>query len=135
MRMKIIAAVLLAAALAGYYYQNSGQGSMISTPRTGPVVIPEVTGQAIIGKRVFDVKCSVCHGKNAAGTENGPSFINKIYRPGHHGDEAFQRAPVYGAKSHHWNFGDMPPLTGVTRGDIKNLLVYIRELQQANGIK
>ena len=57
-----------------------------------------------------------------------------IYEPSHHGDEAFQRAAAVGVRGHHWPFGDMPPVEGVTRGDVTMIIAYIRELQRANGI-
>jgi len=39
-----------------------------------------------------------------------------------------------GVRGHHWPFGDMPPVEGVTRGDVTMIIAYIRELQRANGI-
>jgi hypothetical protein len=37
-------------------------------------------------------------------------------------------------KAHHWPFGDMPPVAGVTQADVTLILAYIREVQVANGI-
>lgn len=104
-----------------------------------PIVIVELpeamSAAALQGEKYFEVKCSVCHGVNAAG-KNGiaPPLIHKIYEPSHHGDEAFYRAAQLGVQSHHWNFGNMPKITGITRADIKPIIAYIREVQQANGI-
>lgn len=101
------------------------------------VTLPdELSTKAKMGKRAFEAKCATCHGANGAG-QNGvaPPFINKIYEPAHHGDLAFVRAAKNGVQSHHWNFGNMPPVQGVTDGDVKNIATYIRELQRANGIK
>lgn len=90
---------------------------------------------AEVGKSMFDVKCASCHGDNAGGREGtAPPLVHKIYEPSHHGDESFQRAVSFGVKSHHWGFGDMPPVDGLTRGDVTQIVEYIRTLQRANGI-
>ena len=39
-----------------------------------------------------------------------------------------------GVRQHPWPFGNMPPVEGMTRGDMKPIIAYIRELQRANGI-
>lgn len=95
----------------------------------------ELSSNAVIGKRAFDAKCASCHGANAAG-QNGvaPPLVHKIYEPGHHSDEAFQRAAKSGVRAHHWQFGNMPPVSGLTRGDVQHIALYVRELQRANGI-
>lgn len=100
------------------------------------VIVPDMFSEnAQIGKRVFEAKCATCHGANAAG-QNGvaPPLVHKYYEPNHHGDEAFQRAAALGVRSHHWPFGDMPPVKGVTRSDVAMIIAYVRELQKANGI-
>ena len=104
----------------------------------GPIVAvqsPLMEGNAAIGKGIFDNACASCHGENAAGTNGlAPPLVHKIYEPSHHADEAFQRAASLGVKSHHWPFGDMPPVQGLTRGDVTMVVAYIRTLQRANGI-
>ena len=90
---------------------------------------------AIVGKLAYDTKCVTCHGTNAEGKDGlAPPLVHKIYEPSHHGDESFQRAVSLGVKAHHWRFGNMPPVEGLTRGDVKMIIAYIRELQRANGI-
>ena len=84
--------------------------------------------------RLYNANCARCHGKNGAGTNNGPPFIHKVYEQNHHSDVAFQRAARYGVRAHHWQFGNMPPIDGVNRRDVAKIITYIRELQQANGI-
>ena len=87
------------------------------------------------GKRSFEAKCATCHGVNAAGQDGvAPPLVHKIYEPSHHGDESFQRAVSMGVQAHHWRFGNMPPVEGLTRGDVKMIISYIRELQRSNGI-
>jgi cytochrome c len=96
---------------------------------------PELSGEAVVGKRIFEAKCAACHGANAAGrNEFGPPLVHKTYEPGHHSDEAFQRAALTGVTAHHWRFGNMPPVPDLTRGDVQYIARYVRELQRENGI-
>ena len=100
------------------------------------VVLPDsLSENAQIGKAAFEAKCASCHGTNAAGQDNvAPPIVHVIYEPSHHGDESFQRAAALGVQAHHWRFGNMPPVEGITRGDVSMIITYIRELQRANGI-
>ena len=100
------------------------------------VALPsELSETAEVGKRVFDTSCAACHGANAAG-QNGvaPPLVHKIYEPSHHSDAAFLLAAKNGVRAHHWNFGNMPPVEGLTDADVKMVAAYVRELQRANGI-
>jgi len=100
------------------------------------VILPDnFSDKADIGQVGFNAKCAACHGVNAAGKDGvAPPLVHKIYEPSHHGDESFQRAAALGVRAHHWPFGNMPAVEGVTRGDVKMITAYIRELQRANGI-
>ena len=100
------------------------------------VLVPETLSQnAQIGQLGYEAKCAACHGANAAGQDGvAPPLVHMIYEPSHHGDEAFQRAAELGVQGHHWPFGNMPAVEGVTRGDVTMIIAYIRELQRANGI-
>lgn len=49
-------------------------------------------------------------------------------------DLSFLMAAQRGVQAHHWRFGNMPPQEGVTQGDVKAIISYVRELQRANGI-
>jgi cytochrome c len=100
------------------------------------VILPETLSQnAQIGKLGFEAKCAACHGVNAAGQDGvAPPLVHKVYEPSHHGDESFQRAASLGVRAHHWPFGNMPAVEGLTRGDVKMIIAYIRELQRTNGI-
>ncbi|WP_146344799.1 c-type cytochrome [Phaeobacter marinintestinus] len=94
-----------------------------------------LTTSAQVGKTMFEAKCAACHGINAVGRNGAaPPLVHKIYEPSHHGNESFQRAVAMGVKSHHWRFGNMRPIEGLTRGDVTQIVAYIRELQRANGI-
>jgi len=95
----------------------------------------ELSKVAQIGKLAFQSNCLACHGENAVGQKGvAPPLVHKIYEPSHHGDESFQRAVAVGVRAHHWKFGNMPAVEGLTRGDVKAIIAYVRELQEANGI-
>ncbi len=139
MRMSILLLILAAAAVVGYFLLPDGRQAKIPTAATGEpmieVVVPELTGNARLGEKIFEAKCAVCHGRNAAGQKGiAPPLVHQIYRPGHHADAAFLLAPRNGVRAHHWTFGNMPPVPGVTDGDLKMVVAYIRALQRANGI-
>ncbi|SPH18256.1 hypothetical protein DEA8626_01788 [Defluviimonas aquaemixtae] len=61
--------------------------------------------------------------------------MHKIYEPSHHGDAAFLVAVRNGVRQHHWDFGNMLPVEGLTDGDVKYIVRYVRELQFENGIR
>lgn len=115
-------------------------GAMLRWPPAGSrssveVVVPaSFSSQARAGQHAFDANCARCHGKNGAGTDQGPPLVHEIYNPGHHADAAFFLAAQRGVFRHHWNFGDMPPQPQVTREQMADIVRYVRELQQANGI-
>ena len=100
------------------------------------VALPEeLSAEAQMGKRAYEAKCAECHGTDAAG-RNGvaPPLVHKIYEPGHHSDVAFVMAAKQGVRAHHWDFGNMPPVKGLTDADVKLIARYVRELQRENGI-
>ena len=98
------------------------------------IKLPEMTLRLDLGKANYDTYCAKCHGINTAGTDKGPTFLHRVYHPGHHGDAAFMIAPKQGARAHHWKFGDMKPVPGVTDAELKTIVDYVRALQMANGI-
>lgn len=113
--------------------------SLNDLPQGAPIVeiqFPEqLSSEATIGQRIFEASCADCHGVDATG-QNGvaPPLIHRTYEPSHHSDEAFQIAVRNGVRAHHWPFGDMPPVQGLTRADVQYIARYIREVQQENGI-
>ena len=52
----------------------------------------------------------------------------------HHGDMSFVIAAQNGVRAHHWKFGNMPAVKGVTQADVLNIVAYVRALQRENGI-
>jgi mono/diheme cytochrome c family protein len=87
------------------------------------------------GRGLFDMHCSSCHGPMALGTDLGPPLVHSVYRPAHHGDEAFQLAVSQGVRAHHWRFGDMPAVPGLTRRDVQHVIGYVRWLQRTAGVE
>jgi len=87
------------------------------------------------GETTFNANCSACHGKQAAGTDHGPPLVHKIYEPHHHGDQAFQLAAANGVRAHHWEFGNMPKVEGVTPQGVDQIVKYVRWLQRQAGIQ
>lgn len=93
------------------------------------------SAHSLPGMAVFDGNCAQCHGEGAIGSERGPPLVHAIYEPGHHGDAAFRRAIRLGSPQHHWQFGDMPPVEGLTESEIEEIVAYVRALQRAAGIE
>ena len=94
-----------------------------------------LSGAAQAGRVTFIENCAACHGTEAQGTAQGPPLIHRYYAPDHHADGAFYLAVSAGVTAHHWDFGDMPPQPQIHMNEVSNLVDYVRELQQANGIR
>lgn len=82
------------------------------------------------GQMLFDKNCSSCHGVDLNGSDIGPPLLHPYYKPSHHGDEAFYKAALNGARAHHWKFGDMPPVQGMTKEKLKSIVPYVRYFQK-----
>lgn len=127
--------LLVAASVVLLVFAFWRYGTNQSTARIEKIIVPTLTAEARAGEATFNENCAKCHGKNAAGTDRGPPLVHDIYNPGHHADAAFYLAVQRGVPRHHWRFGNMPPLPDVTRADVASIVIFIRELQVANGIK
>jgi mono/diheme cytochrome c family protein len=100
-------------------------------PFTGKSVPPEFA----TGETLFNTHCSICHGPSGVGTDQGPSFLWKVYAPSHHSDESFYLAVQQGVRAHHWLFGNMPALPHVTEDEVTQIIPYVRWLQQQAGVR
>jgi mono/diheme cytochrome c family protein len=87
------------------------------------------------GEGVFQQNCSHCHGIDLRGTGAGPPLLHPFYAPNHHADQAFYSAVRNGVKAHHWEFGDMPPVQGITDDEIAAVVAYVRATQESEGIE
>lgn len=109
---------------------NPGQGQKgLFLPPVG------FKSNAAQGEALYHDACAHCHGKQGMGSNSGPPLIHKIYEPSHHGDLAFYRAVNKGVQSHHWKFGNMPPVPGVTAEQTAHIVAYIRREQRKAGIR
>ncbi|MBG6145765.1 c-type cytochrome [Roseibium album] len=125
-------------AIGGYFLfgKQSGEPSGEQGQAMVEVVVPPLDGTTKLGERLFNESCASCHGANAAGQQGiAPPLVHKIYEPGHHADGAFYLAVKQGVRAHHWPFGDMPPVEGLTQKDVERIVAYVRLLQRANGIQ
>ena len=128
----VLAWVFLAGCSAGE--EDRYPAADASGDQTAPVVVPDLSDVALQGAELFTANCSECHGPSAGGSSQGPPLVHKIYEPGHHADFSFVRAVEVGSAQHHWNFGDMEPVPGLSDEDVDRIICYVRELQYANGI-
>jgi len=87
------------------------------------------------GRALYVKNCAACHGADLKGTPTGPSFLNDVYRPGHHADAAFLFAVRNGTPQHHWNFGPMLPVRGVSDRQVQAIVAYVRAQQAAAGLR
>ena len=141
MKRYILIFLCVIGALAGYRLLTAEGPELAGTEDAAgdaivAVTVPDaLSSNAQIGLSAFSAKCAACHGENAGGKEGlAPPLVHEIYEPSHHGDESFQRAAAVGVRQHHWPFGNMPPVDGITRGEVAMIIAYVRELQRANGI-
>lgn len=138
--MKIFVAIIGAGIVAAVGMQYLSSTPTKTSMDTGlalvEIKLPEtLSQQAEVGQMIFEAKCADCHGANAVGQGGvAPPLVHIIYEPNHHGDESFQRAVAMGVRAHHWRFGNMPAVDGLTRADVKAIITYVRELQRENGI-
>lgn len=121
------AAALAAAVLVGLMWKAPGEKSLVPDAGPGAAVAPD-------GAAAFAENCAKCHGEAGIGTDRGPPLVHQIYEPNHHADTSFFIAVRQGARSHHWPFGDMPPLPEVSDAEVFAIIAYIRAQQRAAGI-
>lgn len=138
----MVGGILIAGAAVIYLNlnQNPDIGAKLvapvdSTPMVAVKLPSKLSALAQVGETAFNENCSACHGPNASGLEGAaPPLVHKIYEPSHHGDVSFYLAVKNGVRAHHWRFGSMPPVEGLTQGDVEGIVAYVRELQRENGI-
>ena len=94
----------------------------------------EIAASARQGEELFNANCSACHGVGATGTDLGPPLVHRIYHPGHHPDFSIRNAVAQGVVQHHWPFGNMAPVAGLSSDEVENIICYIRQQQRASGV-
>lgn len=124
----MILAALLGTGLIVFVVMTVGsEGEGPTTDPADPAVIAE-------GQQLFLTNCAACHGVDLMGSNTGPPLLHPYYAPNHHSDEAFQQAVARGVVPHHWNFGPMDPIPGLTREEVAKIVAFVRSEQQAAGI-
>jgi len=146
MKWGAIVSAVIALIAGAWYIMQSANGSppadllqSAELPDDAIVLVSVPTSfseQEQTGQRAYEAVCADCHGANAQGRQGiAPPLVHKIYEPNHHGDMAFVLAAQNGVRAHHWKFGNMPPVKGVTQADVLNVVAYVRALQRENGIE
>jgi len=96
--------------------------------------IAEIPAEYAEGDRLYQRDCARCHGEDGLGSLSGPPLLHRIYQPTHHADAAFLLAVGTGVRAHHWGYGDMEALPGVSPEEVGQITSYIRWLQRGVGI-
>ena len=134
---KLSLVALAAAAIVGVvvWTQWLGGEPAHSDGAAVTITVPAFSAEAEAGQALFEENCMTCHGPHATGTDQGPPLVHRIYEPNHHADISFILAVRNGVRAHHWPFGNMAPVEGVSDEDTIKIIRYVRELQRANGIQ
>ncbi len=121
----------LAAALIVGGCRGETSPEATSTPGApATAVVVEAGGAAL-----YASNCARCHGADLNGTDEGPPFLHRVYEPSHHADASFFLAVQRGVRAHHWDFGDMPPVEGLSEADVAAIIAFVRAEQRAVGIE
>ncbi len=87
------------------------------------------------GETVYSQNCASCHGADLEGTDKGPSQLSVVYEPNHHSDDSYRSAIANGVPQHHWPFGDMPPVQGLSADEVEAVIGFIRSEQEQRGFQ
>lgn len=93
---------------------------------------PKLVGTGAV---LYAETCASCHGGDLRGTDEGPSHLSIVYEPNHHGDAAFVLAARRGVPQHHWRFGDMEPVAGLSDADLEAIIAFVRDQQRVHGFE
>ncbi len=87
------------------------------------------------GAGLYAASCAECHGADLTGTDRGPSHLSIVYEPSHHSDAAFALAVKNGVRAHHWDFGPMLPVEGLSKSDVEAIVAFVRNEQRREGFE
>ena len=127
---RILSAVLLGVGLAACAPDPPAEDAALAAT----VLATPIPQELEAGEIAFEMRCAACHGTRALGTDRGPPLVHIVYEPSHHSDLAFIMAVERGVRAHHWGFGDMPPIPGLDRAEVNEVIAYVRFLQRQVGI-
>ncbi|WP_108665340.1 c-type cytochrome [Euzebya rosea] len=102
------------------------------TPET--VADDVAAGDVAAGETLYQANCAQCHGADLQGTDQGPPHLDAVYLPNHHGEFSFRAAVQNGVQPHHWQFGPMPPIDGLSEQDVTDIIAFVRAEQQLAGL-
>lgn len=128
-RVNLPAAILLFGALSSIPVAHAQEAEQETA--APPEGMPFSHGR---GYELFQDNCAQCHGADLGGTDQGPPLLHGYYKPGHHSDAAFYRAIEAGSPQHHWNFGNMEPVEGVSSKQAEVIVEYVRWHQREAGL-
>ncbi len=99
--------------------------------------LPAIGYQASVvdGEARYQEVCARCHGSGLGGAPEGPPLLDQTYAPSHHADLTFYHAVKNGVRQHHWRYGDMPMLSGITAEQVGDIVAFVRREQQQAGIR
>ena len=86
------------------------------------------------GLVAFAGECVGCHGRLAEGTERAPNLIDRDFGPGVRSDAQLRRAVFEGLPGRR-GYGAMPPFPDLPEHRLERMIIFVRELQRANGIR
>jgi mono/diheme cytochrome c family protein len=125
---------LIFLALVSLAMAACGSGSDPDTME-GPEIPVQDADLVATGEPLYQANCASCHGTDLRGTDQGPPHLSIVYAPDHHGDQAFVLATKFGVQAHHWPYGPMQPVEGLSDDDITAIIAYVRESQRLNGFE
>lgn len=100
--------------------------------------VNETDGTAVAGTdgaSLYAQTCAACHGADLRGTGIGPSHLSVVYAADHHPDDSFRRAVRDGVPAHHWEFGDMPAVNGLSDEQVDAIIAFVRITQSEQGFE
>ncbi len=125
-----IAGLAAAAVLAG-----CSDSDAASPTTTASSAESDGGGSAGDGAALYAESCALCHGADLRGSAMGPSHLSQVYEPGHHSDDSFRNAVANGSPAHHWDFGDMPPVPGLSDDEVDAIIAFVRQQQETHGFE
>lgn len=85
------------------------------------------------GERLFNTYCTSCHGYYGKGEGLGPALLDTLYLAPRLPDASIENAVLFGMPQTHWRFGAMPKVARVGPADLREIIPYMRWLQQRAG--
>ncbi len=105
------------------------------SPALPATIEPQNPELVAVGAVLYEASCAACHGSDLRGTDMGPSHLSVVYEPNRHSDVAFSLAVRVGTRQHHWGFGAMAPVEGLSDDDVEAIIAFVRESQRTEGFE